>query len=201
VDDRVVRFHRLHIALAEIEPLIWRRVDVPSHVNLEELHRIIQAAMGWLDYHLHSFEIGERRYQLPNDENIDLDDPPLDERDITLRELPKGTRFRYEYDFGDCWIHEILVEETHESDYDQALCSDGARACPPEDCGGVGGYQDLLQIISDPQHSEYEETLTWLGGFDPDAFRLQTVNSALVALYREPPRTPRKRTSRKQLAP
>jgi len=175
-------------------------VEVPSHVNLEELHRIIQAAMGWLDYHLHSFEIGDRRYQLPDEEDAGLDDPPLDERDLTLRELPRGTRFRYEYDFGDSWIHDIRVERVHESDDDLALCSDGARACPPEDCGGVGGYENLLQILSEPEHSEYEETLAWLGGsFDPDAFRLQAVNSALVALYREPPRGPTTRTSHKRV--
>jgi pRiA4b ORF-3-like protein len=199
VDDRGVRFHRLRIALADVEPEIWRRVDVPSHLNLEELHRVIQAAMGWLDYHLHSCEIDGKRYALPDPDGADPECPSLDERDVTLAELVPGTRFRYEYDFGDSWIHEIVVEDTHESDLDLAFCSGGARAGPPDDCGGVGGYENLLGILSDPQHEDYEETLTWLGGpLHSDAFRLQTLNSALVALSREPPGKLRKRISRKR---
>ena len=196
VDDEGVRFHRLRVSLANIEPSIWRRVDVPSHANLEELHRVLQAAMGWLDYHLHAFDIGDRRYEVPDKES---EVPSVDERTVLLSELPEGSRFTYEYDFGDEWVHEIVVERIHKSDDELGLCVDGARACPPEDAGGASRYQELLSIAADPGHAEHEEVVTWLGvGFDPDAFRLQTVNSALVALYREPPGPPPTRPARKR---
>src|SRR5262249_48028169 len=188
VNHESVRFHRLRTSLAHIEPPIWRRVDVPSHANLEELHRVLQAAMGWLDYHLHAFDIGDRRYEVPDKES---EVPSVDERTVLLSELPEGSRFTYEYDFGDGWVHEIDVERIHESDDDLALCVDGARACPPEDAGGAFRYKELLRIAADPRHEEHNDTVAWLGaGFDADAFRLQTVNSALVALYRELPGPP-----------
>jgi pRiA4b ORF-3-like protein len=184
-----VRIHRLHIVLAEISPLIWRRLDVPSHVNLEELHGMIQAAMGWLDYHLHAFEIDGQPYQLPDPEN--LDSSAKDEREMSLSALPQGSRFQYEYDFGDSWVHDIEVEAIHASDADLAQCVAGARACPPEDSGGPSGYENLVRILADPRDAEHAETLSWLGGpFDPEALNLQSVNAALVALYRDPPRTP-----------
>jgi len=189
-----VRFHQLHISLVGVEPAIWRRVNVPSHATLEELYRVIQAAMGWLDRHVHAFEIEGRRYELQGREP----DPPVtDERMVRLFGLPVGSRFTYEYDLAKEWVHEIVVESTHESDDNLALCVDGARACPPEDSGGASRYRELLGTLADPDREEHEETVTWPGGsFDPDAFRLQTANAALVALYRQPPEPPRKRTAR-----
>ena len=197
MNDEGVRFHRLRISLSDIDPPIWRLIDALSHANLKELHRVIEAAMGWLDYHLHAFEIGDRRYALPDTESHE---PSIDERTVFLSAVPEGTRFTYESDFGDGWNHEIVVERIHESDDELALCVDGARACPPEDAGGAFRYDELLRIRTDPRHEEHKDIVTWLGaGFDPDAFRLQTVNSALVALHREPPAPPRTRPARKRV--
>jgi hypothetical protein len=192
-----VRFHVLHVRLVDIEPPIWRHVLAPSHLNLEELHHVLQAAMGWLDSHLRGFRIGDRSYSLPDpDGNADH----ADERERTLDELPGGAVFRYDYDFGDDWEHEILVEEVTEIDADFPLCAAGARACPPEDSGGPGGYDHLLAALRDPTHPEHQEMREWGGSFDPEAFSLQATNAAFVALSCEPPRRgparPRPRRSR-----
>ena len=172
---------RLRIALMEHTPTIWRRLLVPGEIKLAKVHDIFQAAMaGWLDYHLHCFEIDGQRYGTP-DPNWELDD--IDEQGVVFTDAVKErTRFVYEYDFGDSWRHEVVVESIEPVPLvlKFAVCLDGQRACPPEDCGGVHGYAQLLEAIADPDHEEFDDYVGWVGGyFDPEAFDLAAVNAAL----------------------
>lgn len=178
--------YQLKITLRGITPKIWRRIWVPSTMSLPRLHRVIQAAMGWWDCHLHQFVADGVCYGEP-DPDFELD--IKNERSVKLSRLLKneGDKIIYEYDFGDDWEHEIRLEEKLPFDNQISLpvCLAGDRACPPEDCGGVWGYQNLLEIIMDPHHEEYEQTLTWLdGGFGPENFNIDEVNDRLSRLAR-----------------
>lgn len=160
--------YQLKVTLTEVEPAIWRRILLPSGYTLRQLHKAIQVAMGWKDYHLHSFEIQGKEYGLPYDGSVTL-----------LGALPPvGERFEYIYDFGDDWVHEIVVEaRLAASDVGFApACLEGARACPPEDCGGRGSYQEILAALADPTQRDEE----WAGeGFDPTAFDQELANRRL----------------------
>lgn len=171
--------YQLKVTLTDSRPPIWRRIQVPSDITLGKLHRILQAAMGWTDSHLHRFDVKGVSYGLA--------DPELDfrsERSAKLNEVAptEGFKFRYEYDFGDSWMHNIVVEKILPADPDQRypVCIKGKRACPPEDCGGVWGYAELEETLKDPSHPEHEEMMEWLDGdFDPEAFDLEQVNQEL----------------------
>ncbi|MBE0557212.1 MAG: plasmid pRiA4b ORF-3 family protein [Proteobacteria bacterium] len=146
--------------------------------------------MGWTNSHLHQFIIGEKRYSDPRiNDDMDFGElPDIDEGKAVLMDvMPRAkAKFIYEYDFGDSWEHYITVEKIIEIDAAQkhfAECLDGKHACPPEDCGGIGGYLDLLDIIKDPDHEEHESMMEWLGGkFDPNAFDIEKVNTYLQKL-------------------
>ncbi|MGH9225935.1 MAG: plasmid pRiA4b ORF-3 family protein [Acidimicrobiales bacterium] len=179
--------HRLKVTLSGSSPPVWRRLAVPSATTLGQLHHILQRAMGWEDCHLHEFEAAGSRYGPPGDF---LDNgwstPPKDEETAKLsRVAPAGTRLTYEYDFGDGWHHRIVVEKVEKvaaggPGADGPTCLSGRRACPPEDCGGVWGYEHLLEVLADPAHVEYEELLEWAGeDFDPERFDLDHVNAGL----------------------
>lgn len=163
--------HQLRVAINEIDPPIWRRLQVPSRTTLAELHSVIQAAFGWWDYHLHDFNIRDVRYGTDDGEGWDA---PVDERRARLDPLASpGESFTYTYDFGDFWQHSVEVEEVLAADPDQSYprLVDGARARPPEDCGGPGGYAGVLEAVADPAHEEHESMLEWLGGpYDPEYF-------------------------------
>jgi hypothetical protein len=165
------QIYQLRIALAEVVPQVWRRVLVPGGYTLDRLHRVIQYAMGWLDLHLHSFEVGGDQYGEP--------DPVgelvlRDELDARLDAVAgKGDVFHYTYDFGDWWEHEVTVEDVFGAEPDERypVCVDGARACPPEDVGGGYGYRELLAALGDPDHPEHGNVRAWLGrDLDPAAF-------------------------------
>jgi hypothetical protein len=181
---------RLKISLEGIAPTIWRRLQVPGNASLGWLHAAIQVAMGWSNSHLHQFVVGERRYSDPGlDPDEHKEGPRIhDEGVATILDIPPRARrsFRYEYDFGDGWIHRIAVERILDPDpalAEVAQCLDGARACPPENCGGAGGYAALLEIIMDPKHQEYDSMMEWLGGgFDPEAFDRHKANAHLRRL-------------------
>ncbi len=171
---------QLKVTLRGSKPPIWRRLQVADNTTLARLHDIIQIAMGWTNSHLHQFVTGNRFY---SDPSFELDDV-VSEKRVTLGDLdlkPKA-HFRYEYDFGDSWDHDILVEKIldPEPDVRYPRCLTGKLACPPEDCGGIWGYYGLLEAIQDPQHPEHDDMLEWLGDeFDPDAFDLDAVNAQL----------------------
>ncbi len=156
---------QLKITLDEIKPPIWRRLKVSGNTDLRQLHGILQRAMGWTNSHLHLFRVGEKLYGEPDAEwAMKVED----EGETRLQRIsPKpGDRFIYEYDFGDGWCHKIVVEKVLPPDpgVKYAVCLDGRRACPPEDCGGAPGYERLLHSLADPSHEEHESNLEWLGG-------------------------------------
>ncbi|MFN0149587.1 MAG: plasmid pRiA4b ORF-3 family protein [bacterium] len=174
----------LKVTLADLSPPIWRKLRVRGDTPLSGLHRILQAAMPWSDSHLHQFRVGNTYYGSPDDE---FARDTLSERATTLREIAPAARdrFVYEYDFGDGWQHEIVVEEILPPDPTVRFteCVGGARACPPEDCGGVPGYPRLVEVMRNPAHPERGEMLEWIGGaFDPEAFDLNGINRALRRL-------------------
>ncbi len=161
--------YQVKITLLDIEGLpVWRRVLVPAAIRLDRLHEVIQAAMGWENYHLHYFLDGKTHYGEA--------EPELryrDERKVRLDDLVKpGGRLLYNYDFGDNWDHEILIEEatvaTDDGHYPR--CVAGQAACPPEDVGGTGGYARLMRILDDPAHEEHQDIVDWLGLDDPSQF-------------------------------
>ena len=183
-----VPMYQLKIKLPNLP--VWRRLLVRGDVNIALLHAIIQVAMGWTNSHLHQFIIGKKSYSDPrtNDDIGFGETPDLDEGKVTLLEVAprERTKFIYEYDFGDSWEHYITVEKIHEPDAAHkgpVECLDGSHACPPEDCGGIGGYMNLLEIIKNPEDEEYESMMEWLGGkFDPKAFDVNKVNTYLKKL-------------------
>lgn len=171
--------YQLKITLKNIRPPIWRRIQVLSSTTLEQLHLIVQEVMGWDNYHMHSFSVAGIDYGQPQPEfNV------RSEKTVKLSQVVKGekSKFFYTYDFGDSWEHEILVEKELLStpDTNYPVCITGKRACPPEDCGGSWGYAELLEIIRDPSHPEYEERMEWVGeSFNPDTFDINDVNQRL----------------------
>jgi hypothetical protein len=173
---------QVQISLDDVEPAVWRRLLLPGGTDLGKIHRILQAALGWSDSHLHSFLIGGRSYGLADDEDPDddADEDEIDERSVSLLEALGGhDRFAYEYDFGDGWTHQVLVEALlpQAEALRFAVCLAGAGACPPEDVGGPEGYRAFLAALADPTHGEHAEFLSWIGGsFDPEAFDLGEVN-------------------------
>jgi hypothetical protein len=174
--------YQVKIGLRGAHPPIWRRLRLPATTTLAGLHDIIQTAFGWTDSHLHAFEAGGRRYSRP-DFGLDEFEEFADESTVLLCEVADsvGARLRYTYDFGDSWEHDLLVEEILPPDrVRHAVCVAGRRAGPPEDCGGVWGYAELLDLLADPDHPEHAERLDWLGHEpDPAAFDKDAINRAL----------------------
>ena len=178
---------KLKITLVGSNPPIWRCVET-SDCSLTRLHDIIQVAMGWKDYHLHRFQIGQRRYGIPDPMDRDMGIQVIDERKVKLSEVIAGAgkriKFIYEYDFGDGWQHAVELEGigTVETGARYPRCTDGQRACPPEDVGGVWGYEEFLDAISDPEHERHEELIEWGGAIDPEQFSRGEVNRELRGL-------------------
>jgi len=179
---------QIKVVLRDSQPSIWRRIVVRSDLSLRTIHNVLQVVMGWTNSHMHQFLIKEKSYGFPDpDGELEM----IDDSKVRLEQLVtgKGQCLTYEYDFGDSWDHYLSVEEVLPMDNDKppALCLAGSRACPPEDVGGMGGYENFLNIIRAPNHAEYEDTLRWVGGaFDPEAFDLNAVNQQLQRTVRPP---------------
>ncbi|MBI2072657.1 MAG: plasmid pRiA4b ORF-3 family protein [Gemmatimonadetes bacterium] len=181
---RTPRIAQLRVTLLGIEPPIWRRLLVPYDIPLATLHRALLTCMGWQGYHLHAFEVGKIRYGEPDDE---FPDGTVAYDSVTLRDIAPapGARFAYQYDFGDDWQHEVVLENTLRLNRSARVpyCLDGARACPPEDVGGVGGFEDFLAALANPGHPEHQEYVTWVGEeYDPEAFHPRCVNLELFRI-------------------
>jgi len=161
---------QVRVSIDRIEPQIWRRLIVPLHFNLQELHLVLQAAFGWMNAHLHEFEIGGLSYgdQFAEAERTEGDSRTLEEMEVRLWDFTRepGTTFRYVYDMGDNWVHTVCLENHLELEPAPkvARCVEGARARPPEDVGGPGGYQEFLEAVLDPSHEEHRSMLRWAGG-------------------------------------
>jgi pRiA4b ORF-3-like protein len=159
----------LRIEIKCIEPMIWRRVAVRTSMNLLALHKVIQATMGWLDYHLWEFVVDDRKYGIP-----DPDRPHVKNGATTQLATILATgmsEFGYVYDFGDNWEHRIIVEQIGKTEtgakYPRFL--GGERRCPPEDCGGPPGYFDFIESITRKNSKKAKEVLDWYGGpFEPN---------------------------------
>ncbi|RIJ77867.1 plasmid pRiA4b ORF-3 family protein, partial [Nakamurella silvestris] len=185
--------YTLRATLVDVDPPIWRQLDVASDLGLPQMHTVLQAAFGWADSHLHLFEKGER----PGDHQQYLMDSSLDEgmtgtaeSQVRLDEVLSvvGDTLTYEYDFGDSWVHTVVLEAITDRTPDaaDAVCIDGARSGPPEDCGGAPGYEDLLQVLADPAHPRYPDLQEWLGReFTPETFDPAVVNLALQTVHQQ----------------
>ena len=187
---------RIGITLLDVDPAIWRRIEVPASFTLKGLHDVIQTVMGFADYHLHHFQIGVSLYGEPAPEDDDDDREMLDERKLKLSALvDDGMRvFEYVYDYGDNWCCVVVLEAIAPAvqgvTYPRLI--EGARCGPPEDVGGHWGYATFLEAIADPTHRRHKELREWAGvEFDPQRFNLDEINHALAQL------APRKRRPRK----
>ena len=176
--------------LVGIEPSIWRRVQVPSKYSFWDLHVAIQDSMGWLDYHLHAFRVRMPHKRKIVEIGIPTDDyfnePVLPGWQIPITDYftEPGKSAPYEYDFGDGWEHNVLLEGIllKEKGARYPKCAAGERACPPEDCGGVPGYYELVEILKNPKHPEFRDHIGWLKGhaknyypYEPDQFNPEKV--------------------------
>ena len=173
----------LKVTLAGSDPPIWRRFQLAADMTLGDLHYVLQLVMGWSNSHLHEFRIGRETYAtiLPPDYD---QEPVNDEEEFELREVlkRKGSKLKYIYDFGDGWAHDVRVEEVTEAEpgIRYPRCLDGKRACPPDDCGGIPGYYNMLDVIQDPKHDDHEMYLDWLPeNFDPSTFDVARSNEEL----------------------
>lgn len=177
------KIYQFKITLRDIRPPIWRRFQVPTDINFYELHQIIQTVMGWYDAHLHQFDLGG--FVITDAETLaeGWDDGANEKRaKLSAYLTHEGQKIRYEYDFGDDWQHDLLLEKIlpAEPDVHYPRCLKGKRACPPEDCGGAWGYSDMLESLADPEHEEYEMYAEWIGeDFDPKEFDLDGINAGL----------------------
>jgi hypothetical protein len=188
-----VQIHELKITLQGSKPPIWRRIAVPSDMRLNDLHEVIQVVMGWDDDHLHQFIVPNLQPRLMGRRNCEryLSDPRFelddveDESRVRLSDLAPAvkSKFIYEYDFGDSWEHLVEVVKICPPDegVKYPVCLAGKLACPPEDCGGIWGYYDMLEVLKNPKHERYEELSEWIGeDFDPERFDIDEINAALA---------------------
>lgn len=180
-EKRPAPYYELKIVLLGCKPPVWRLIQVPGDARLDWLHAALQISIGWTNSHLHQFIVGEDCYSDTRHHQAEFEGDPeiLEERKFTLQQIAprEQVAFGYEYDFGDSWEHEISVHKILPPDATvgtMARCLDGAGACPPEDCGGVWGYADLLKILKNRKHPEHKSMKEWLGRpFDADAFDVE----------------------------
>jgi hypothetical protein len=175
--------YEIRVQLRDIEPSIWRILRVRPQTSLARLHKILQKAMGWTNYHLHLFEIDGEPY---GEGDTEWEEDIQDYYGMRLNKIftDGRTSFMYEYDLGDGWRHDITLLGTVAGEPGEKIaCVGGARACPPEDCGGTSGYFHLLVVLSNPDHEEYDSMLEWVGGkYAPNAFDVAAVDRALKRL-------------------
>ncbi|MBN2020600.1 MAG: plasmid pRiA4b ORF-3 family protein [Sedimentisphaerales bacterium] len=195
------QIYELKITLRGSKPPIWRRAAVPSDMSLGNLHYAVQIVMGWTNSHLHQFiasdlsrkeyrSLGKRGYthneRCFSDPRFELEDTG-NENKVTLNELAPAVKgkFIYEYDFGDGWEHliEVVKISPPADKVKYPVCLAGELACPPEDCGGIWGYYDMLEVLKNPKHKDYKDIRGWMPpGFKPERFNLEAINAELATL-------------------
>lgn len=179
------------IVLLDVEPAIWRRIQVPQNFTFQQFHMAIQDAMGWFDHHLHSFSIPDSKnlgqtieIGLPNEQFCE--DNIKDETSYLIKNCFKDmvTKIDYQYDFGDSWEHEIIYEGLHNAKSKGPICIGGKNPCPPEDIGGSCGFMEFLDVMRDPDNDEYEENDSWYkngrNGCNGKSFKLGKFNKNRV---------------------
>ena len=176
--------YQLKITLKWSDPAIWRRVVVSADMSLERLHVLIQWVMPWTNSHMHQFIAGKTYYGAADPASSDLGVDMINEEEYSVADLAPAAKkkFLYEYDFGDGWLHEVVVEKILPPDkaFKHPVCLAGANACPPDDCGGLPGFYHLLEILQNPKNPEYAEMEEWIGGdFDAERFDLEELNRRL----------------------
>jgi hypothetical protein len=175
--------YEVRVQLRDIKPPVWRLLRVRPQTRLPRFHKILQTAMGWTNSHLHLFEIDGKPY---GEGDFEWDFDVRDYTGVKLEDVFTGGRkaFLYEYDMGDSWRHDITLLGTVAGEQGEKIaCTGGARACPPEDCGGVGGYYHLLEALTDPEHEDHDMLLEWVGGrYDPEAFDVKAFDRTLKRL-------------------
>jgi hypothetical protein len=180
--DSLNEIATVRIELRDTDPVIWRQVEVPTSVTLRVLHDIVQAVMGWLDYHLWEFTIGKQGYGLPMDEDWGTS-PRVEAGKVRLRDVlkPGKTVIDYLYDFGDSWEHRLTVTRIRpgEPGISYPRYIGGEWNAPPEDCGGIPGFYDTLDAVADPKHPNHAEATEWLGDYDPAVFDELPIKYAL----------------------
>ena len=179
--------YQIKVTLLGTKPPIWRRLLVPSSLTLAQLHDAVQTAMGWQGGHMHEFRAGQRYFD-PEYRSMGMD-PVENERTVRLSGVLRktGPKLIYTYDLGNSWEHAIVLEKQLPVDPNTSypVCTDGQLACPPDDCGGIPGFYDLVEAIADPNHKQHKELRDWLGyDFDPLAFSIDSVNQMLVPARR-----------------
>lgn len=170
----------LHISLEGTSPVVWRRLMVPGLFTLDKLHSVLQLVMGWQMSHLYDFEIKGERYAEPDD----FDETKVKSLAAGLASAVKDQKtFFYNYDFGDGWRHKVTVEDVHARDemFNYPICIGGENACPPEDCGGAPGFDELKKTLANKKNPEYKERLQWVGGYyDPKSFDANRINRDML---------------------
>jgi hypothetical protein len=180
--------YQLHISLKGLKPPIWRRVLVSSDTTLRKLHAIIQEVMPWGDSHLYAFEIYGEQYGEPFDDGFA---PMKSDERVKLSQVltNKKDTIEYTYDFGDSWEHKIVLEDILEVDPSIAypICIAGKKQCPPDDCGGIWGFENLVEILNNPEHPEHKDMAEWFGDdtFDVHEFDLDEINDRLKPLQKK----------------
>jgi hypothetical protein len=184
----------LRVTLEDSKPAIWRDILVPNDLTLEGLHYVIQIVMGWGNCHLHQFIAENVLYTNGSLRNTDdeyglLDAEELERQDRNEKQYTvahllskENDDIIYEYDLGDSWTHQVKLKKILPVDANahQPRCIKGEKACPPEDCGGIWGYTDMLDTLRTTENSENTQLLTWFGeDFNPDHFDIEAVNRTL----------------------
>ena len=178
--------YQIKVTLLGTKPPIWRRLLVPASMTLAKLHDVLQTAMGWAGGHMHEFRTADRHFGIPDPEDRSMGMQVENERSIRLSSVLRsaGAKLIYTYDFGDNWEHAVVLERLLPAqlslDLEYPICIDGKLACPPDDCGGIPGYYELIEALADPEHDRHEEISEWISdGFDPQAFSVENVNRML----------------------
>ena len=191
MNKQALPIFQVKVTLLNVDPPVWRRLLVRCDTTLAELHAVLQTAMGWQNSHLHQFRIGNVSFSYPYEPDHLIELTAIDSTVVHLYNIiPSNFPFRddehpfmeYEYDFGDGWLHQLDFEAvlTPEPGQKTPLCVDGARACPPEDCGGPYGYRDFLDALNNPEHPEHDSYTEWIGGrFNAEAFDVKQTNGRI----------------------
>lgn len=180
----VAEAYQFKITLKEVDPPIWRRIQVQD-CTMETFHVLVQIAMGWENGHMHEFVVGKRHIGEPFD--VDIEDETSVRLSDIIPTLGKKKSFEYVYDFGDDWRHSIVFEGTKPPNpkLKHPACIAGERACPPDDIGGPYGYEDFLEAISDPDHDRHEDMLDWMGEFDAEEYDAQAATKEMHEFVRQ----------------